>query len=346
MKPDATQKGADGADNSGLRPAYDARFRATQQIARAVHRAYADSGEMHDVDVDEGGAATIGARLTAGEEPPEQQEPAQEPPQAAQEGEQAQGEEQPEPQEQKPQEPAQQAQAPAQEPQQDVEYVTVVVDGERRQVPKASILDAGIRTFQKESAADRRLAEAQRLFRQAQDAVRAAQGQQYAPADDHQLPQNWDAGAQTQPSLDPGTLLSAVDQRLDTELDRRLYLRDAEKAASRFQKDFPEIANDPVLATYVVRLEDERLRSVAAGGMPLGDPWEAYQAHAEAARQWGKARGIFKDPATPTVNKTELKRQIQQVPSANVRAPAPPTEKPRTTRDVIADMAKRRGQRI
>ena len=54
---------------------------------------------------------------------------------------------------------------PEHEPEEPKEqYVKIVVDGEEREVPLSQIVDAGRRTLQKESAADRRLEEATRLL--------------------------------------------------------------------------------------------------------------------------------------------------------------------------------------
>jgi hypothetical protein len=49
------------------------------------------------------------------------------------------------------------------------EKVKIVVDGEEREVPLSEIKDAGIRSLQKESAADKRLEEATKLLKEAQE---------------------------------------------------------------------------------------------------------------------------------------------------------------------------------
>jgi hypothetical protein len=51
----------------------------------------------------------------------------------------------------------------------DDEKVKIVVDGEEREVPLSEIKDAGIRSLQKESAADKRLEEATKLLKEAQE---------------------------------------------------------------------------------------------------------------------------------------------------------------------------------
>lgn len=53
------------------------------------------------------------------------------------------------------------------------ETVKLVVDGEEKEVPLSQVVDAGTRTLQKESAADKRLEEATKLLKEAKVTVRA-----------------------------------------------------------------------------------------------------------------------------------------------------------------------------
>lgn len=55
------------------------------------------------------------------------------------------------------------------------EEVELKVDGETRKVKKRDVVQAGVRSLQKETAADRRLEEASKLLREAQEAARRAQ---------------------------------------------------------------------------------------------------------------------------------------------------------------------------
>lgn len=57
----------------------------------------------------------------------------------------------------------------------------VIVDGQKMKVPGKAIIDAGYRTFQKETAADFRLKMASELLREAEGKVRAATPQSAAP---------------------------------------------------------------------------------------------------------------------------------------------------------------------
>jgi hypothetical protein len=227
------------------------------------------------------------------------------------------------------------------------ETETIIVDGQEVTVPKNKIIEAGRRTLQKEAAADSRLQHATELFRQAQqyaaqvglNAEPPAQGarQQSAPSGE-------DEQGQQQPrqqGIDPAAIGAAVDERLNGAL----YRRDAEAAARRFKEEFPDIVSNPMAATWVAQQEDMRIQQATASGKPLGDPYEAYRAHGEAARSQLKALGV-QAPSNVAENKADRKRSTVAVSGASVRTPAPQPDKPKSTSQIIADMRKARHQRI
>jgi hypothetical protein len=239
----------------------------------------------------------------------------------------------PEPQAQA-EEPEQQEEAPV-EAKPAAKMVQIVVHGQTIEVPEDKIIEAGRRTLQKESAADKLLQQAAEKERQAEAMLRQAQqrlsGQQ-PDATQQQAPSS-DA-----PPFDPNQLVTAVSGVVSQNL--RL-----ERAREVFDSEFPEIASDPVLLGYAARLEQDRLDHAAAVGEPLGDPVAAYRKHGETVRKWLQERTGNK-PAVPQ-DKQERKRTITSVQAANARAPAPQEKKPMTTSEIIEQQRlARRGRQI
>lgn len=212
--------------------------------------------------------------------------------------------------------------------------VQIVVHGQTIEVPEDKIIEAGRRTLQKETAADKLLQEAAEKRRQAEALFQQAQ-QRVSQDPAHSAPSREDAPQE--PQLTP--------QVLDQYMEQKLYMRDAQRAVQVFEQEYPEIANDPVLRGYAARLEDERLHHAAAVGEPVGDPIEAYRKHGETVRKWLQERTGNK-PAVPQ-DKQERKRTITSVQAANARAPAPQEKKPMTTSEIIEQQRlARRGRQI
>jgi len=326
MTTKATQSGAAATEEKpALQYAHEARGKLIQEIAQRRHAERA--GEFSEFNEETG---EVGGPAFQQEQPQQEETPADAPAQEqAGEGEQ---EQQQAAQEEKP------------EPQQTDEYETLIVHGQEIKVEKSKIFEAGKRTLQKETAADRRLEEATRMRREAETLLqrvqRVAQG---AALPNEQQPSGHEpAAAEPSPTtLDPGALMEQVAHQ--TAL--MLYNRDAEKAAKKFVEEFQDIASDPILAAYVVQLEDQRIREATELGNPLGDPFEAYRKHGLAIREWQKKHGLLRQPES-TQQKVERKKEtVQNVPSASLKAPAPTPPKPPTRGEIIEQMRKARGQR-
>lgn len=213
-----------------------------------------------------------------------------------------------------------------------VDEETIVVDGKEQKVAKDKIYEAGRRALQKESAADKRLEEATRMFREAQELKKRLDAMT-GPSEDGQF------SGQEAPSVeDAQPALPDIDRLLD----QKLYMRDAQSAAKRFQTEFADVMSNPVFATWVSVQEDERIKQAMADGLPLGDPWEAYSQHGLKARE--QMQKLSGTPAQS--DKLDRKRETTVIKGAAVRAPAPVEDKPETHADIIAAMRKSRGQRI
>jgi hypothetical protein len=212
--------------------------------------------------------------------------------------------------------------------------VQIVVHGQTIEVPEDKIIEAGRRTLQKETAADKLLQQAAEKERRAEALLQ--QAQQRASKDPAQAPSQEDAPQEQQ--LTP--------QVLDQYMEQKLYTREAQRAVKLFEQEFPEIAGDPHLLGIAARLEDERLAHAAAVGEPIGDPVEAYRKHGESVRKWLQERTGNK-PTVPQ-DKQERKRSITTVQAANARAPAPQDKKPLTTAEIIEQqrIARRQGRQI
>jgi hypothetical protein len=221
-----------------------------------------------------------------------------------------------------------------------IETVKIKVDGEEKEVPKDKIYEAGIRTMQKESSADKRLEEATRLLREAKEYVK--------PKQEEVLPQEWD-DATVAYALEHGTeeqKAYAVSQmrRRDTTTPEQLTEQvtkrvldnvDFQKASEWFLTEYSDIAKDPYLIKLAGSAEIEARNN--------GDkrPYrELYKDIGDDLRTW---RG---GTVTQTLEtKREQKSNIVNLPSASVKKSTPAEAKPQTTSDIIENMRKARGQR-
>jgi hypothetical protein len=232
------------------------------------------------------------------------------------------------------------------EPQADPEppkprMVPIVVDGQTIEVDETRIIEAGKRTLQKESAADRRLQEANEILNRA----RAQQPRAQDPANPNQPEPSQDA--QQPPSQatnglqDPEALIDAIGQSVT---QRVLESIKSQNAVAEFRKEFADIASDPYLWQIAVQLENERLQEATALREAPGDALEAYRKHGEAIRAWrGKQAPAPAAPAVPA-DKQERKRTITAIPAVNAKAPAPQQPKTLTTAQQIEQMRQARKQ--
>ena len=239
-----------------------------------------------------------------------------------------------EPAEPEVKEPEQVPEAKEPDPVPEVDEETIVVDGREQKVGKDKIYEAGRRALQKESAADKRLEEASRLFKEAQELKKRLDAMSGGPSQDGQF-----SGAEA-PSSDAQPTPQLPD--IDSLLEQKLYMRDAQSAAKRFQQEYADVVTNPIFATWVAVQEDERIKQAMADGLPLGDPWEAYSQHGLKARE--QMQKLSGTPAQS--DKLDRKRETTVIKGAAVRAPAPVEDKPETHADIIAAMRKSRGQRI
>lgn len=218
---------------------------------------------------------------------------------------------------------------------------TLIVDGKEVKVPKEKIIEAGRRTLQKESAADKRLQEATELWRRADEYAKRV-GMSGASQDPQAGTSPPGEGVMTDTAQPNRQDVQEFERTIDQRLEDKLYIRDATKAAQQFEADFPEIASNPMLRNWAVQLENKRIKEAMEEGRHLGDPFDAYRKHGEAVREQLKTLGV--QPKTD--NKQERKRDTVAISGASVRSPAPQPDKPKTQSQIILEMRKGRHQRI
>lgn len=294
-----TQESATPEGVEALQPAYGARASAMAQIAQQVHAQ--NAADLADFNEETGELVRKETPDDTPIDPPDNQD----------EGE-----------------PNIQAQPEDSE--------TIIVDGKEVKVKRDQLIEAGKRTLQKESAADRRLQEASETLRRAQAYERQMmQGRPSTDAvDDPELPSS-DAANRSSEQSTPD--LRAI-------VREQLWLSDADKAKDKFQSEFSDIVKDPLAMRLVVQLENERLAEMAAQGIPLtGDPWKAYSEHGNKVREWlGKTKATT--AAIPD-DKQERKRGTVTVVGSGARQPAPQTQKPLTVAEQIEKMRTSRAGR-
>jgi len=238
--------------------------------------------------------------------------------------------------------------------------VKVKVDGVESEVTVAE----AIRNYQKQVAADRRLAEANQILAQARALPPAKVDNTQGDDDTAQQPDpNGDGlsaktfiaslfegdeekaiaalqkfvgeGRSKSPTLD----LDQIADQLTPVLRQRLV--DA-SALEKFQDANPDLADDP----YLTDLTNRHIEEAMAGGTPYQD---ALGAGAKRTREWMVSMGIkpaaTPNPTTSRNEKLERKGKMDNINSLNKTATT--TQEPvQTTSDVLAEMRKSRGMEV
>jgi len=123
-------------------------------------------------------------------------------------------------------------------------------------------------------------------------------------------------------------------------VDERLTFNDA---VSRFQKDYKDLAEDPVLLNIVLQRDKELIAQ--------GDKrtyWERYEDIGNSVRTWKESltKAATPEPEKPVSDKQTRKASAPAVPQgAGTKAPAAVNDEDReeTTGEIISKMAKSRG---
>lgn len=137
---------------------------------------------------------------------------------------------------------------------------------------------------------------------------------------------------QSRPSVSADDVARTVDERLTFN-----------DAVSRFQKDYKDLAEDPVLLNIVLQRDKELIAQ--------GDKrsyWERYEDIGNSVRTWkeGLTKAATPEPEKPVSDKQTRKASAPAVPQgAGTKAPAavPDEEREETSAEIISKMAKSRG---
>lgn len=232
--------------------------------------------------------------------------------------------------------------------------VKIKVDGQEMEVDEDKIREEGIKSLQKEIAADKRLEEASRIKKQMEDAWQAAQKQAQVPPVQTTAPsQDGQAGAddffiQAVKKIQYGSETEAaeamktlVSQAAQAGRPRELTLQQVQdfidfREATKWAFDeYKDLLSDPVLRTAFA--ESERALRAKGDSRPYR---EIYQEIGTGLRGWLKD----KIPAPSPQTKVERKASVVNIPSAATRQQAPQPQKEPTPTDVIAEMRKARKQ--
>jgi hypothetical protein len=206
----------------------------------------------------------------------------------------------------------------------------VKVNGQDREFTEAELIERA----SKSEAADQRFQEAAKLKREAEE-LKATTKEVAKPEieeDDLALARALQMGSEEEaakvikklraPTLNEGDVVRKIDERLTFQ-----------SSVQRFQSEYPELFQDPYLSKLVALKDEEMVKQ--------GDTrpyWDRYKSIGDEMRGWlGKIK--------PASQKQERKASITVLPTASGRA-AEKTEEDeeQSTSDVIASMAKNRGQ--
>ena len=252
----------------------------------------------------------------------------------------------------------------------DEEFVTVKVDGVEQQVPLSKVQEAGIRTLQKESAADKRLEEAARLRAEAEAALNAAQeAQQRLQQQQVLLPSPPEPDAEelkavteevtsaiysgdeeelkkaiaklaTVQAQQPQVVVPPVPQEeiaavVHSTFEAERQRAELEAAQRQFAKDFPELDSDPDL---------RELTNLKTAAIQQAHPdWTFSEIITHAGNEVRSKLAREPEKSDPLENRRSRKRQAAKQPqSAGVRVPKKPEPKPLTRSDIVREMQKRR----
>ena len=241
----------------------------------------------------------------------------------------------------------------------------VTIDGQKIKVPGQKIIDAGFRTYQKETAADYRLQVATDLLRRAEEQSRTTQPsvQAEAPkaaaeASDQELAAAIQYGNPEEASraiaemrkrdkVDPAQILQAATAQARNEIAFQEGLKFV-------QSEYADLLATPDIRDLFIMKENKARLPREQGG--LGDtraPKELYQAIGEDLR---KSFNRPKPASSTTQGQTTVASTASSRQERKAAAPSVPrtaagrlsqvseTPKAKTSSEIIAAMAARRGQ--
>lgn len=221
--------------------------------------------------------------------------------------------------------------------------IKVKVDGKEMEVPESQIIDAGVRTVQKEAAADQRLAEATRLLKAAQEAATPKKAP-LPELDEAELANRIRMGSdeeaqeairilQGREKATPDEIAAAVEGRVLAKIE-------FQNAVDWFRGEYKEIVSDPYLLNLAIA-EEARLRENGDTRSYKDVYKEVGEGVMKKLNEWRGGKAVV----STSESKQERKATITNLPAASARQKAPEQPKPKTQSEIIEEMRQRRGQR-
>lgn len=222
------------------------------------------------------------------------------------------------------------------------EFLTVKIDGEEKQVLKTEVDEAGgLRAYQMEQAAAKRLQEAKSILKEIQEAKQKLlpseeqKPKDAARMDPVELARTLQIGSpeeaaeavrllQNQFKMEPQQITRMLDERIDFK-----------SAVKEFETEFKDIFSDPYLMTIATTMENNSRRD--------GDVRSYRDLYKEIGTNLRKWKDGMSRPATQEDKKAK-KATVTNLPAANARQVPEPEEKEETTEDILNAMRKIRGQ--
>jgi hypothetical protein len=237
---------------------------------------------------------------------------------------------------------------PAEEPEPLEETVTLQVNGEEVVVPRSQVEEAGVRTLQKETAADAKLElaasrEQELLLREhelkqmeedllvkrdQQEVVPDEVGKAFADA----LYEDEDLVAKTITTITQSIKALEAQNAIAARKAKDQEAAEFEEIKDYYHQTYNDIANDPDMHSGF-----NRRLTIIGGKNPSYTPRQVVD---EAASEVYERFGQKVEPSPNSEAKRKMPRQPKR---AAGRKPAVPEKKPKTRSDVIAEMRGKRG---
>lgn len=242
------------------------------------------------------------------------------------------------------------------------QMITVVVDGVESQVPLSKLIDAGKRTYQKETAADKRLFEANKLLEEAKRSQLSHDAAPEQPSEENLAKERYDRAkkkyAQAVVGVDEDDIYSAQDELFEAQQqlwnarnkgpDLDAIKREAIEAMTQQnllerlrlapeQGGQADIFNDD-RARAIARIEADKL--IADGADPLA--WTTYEKAGVATRRFLGWDSGFEE-------KRNKKKQMASIKTAHGKPPSKKGQEKELSREEViregmGEILKARGQ--
>lgn len=247
------------------------------------------------------------------------------------------------------------AEEPVEEPveetaEEEEELVPIKVDGKEQMVPRSKVFEMGVRTLQKETAADQRLAQVNAKMRELEELKRRVQAEtkntsipdlsdlkkkfsQALVEDEEQAAELFGKMVERQAKME--AQLERVSGSL--EMNETFLKKQAEAERRRrinhFTSNYPDLAGEPVFTGWA-----NELTKVLQHQHPEMDDIQVIDTAAQMVRE--RIMKTFGKPENPSNPKQTMPKPVKK---ASGKLPGKPEVKPKTKAEVIADMRRARG---